>query len=291
MLKVQPKRKAKSGKSSGSTPPSRVLRQTDKLGKTRKKPAASRKVAKAKPSYNWHKIILGGLLGVVFAASVYLALDFFQVEQTNNVLSVASVVRTVSSCDKNRIIANLEKCSVAIGSDNYHFGSGFVIKNGLVLTAAHVVSGAETLYVTQGENSVLAELVATSANLDLALLKLTNNSLGFEPCIINEEGNLAPLTALYATGWPYGSLDGGVSFTNGHLSRYWESSGSSYLQIDINTLPGNSGGPVANDCGVVGINTFRLTFENDEEDATAVYQGFDMALPSKNFMEWVRAQI
>jgi S1-C subfamily serine protease len=53
-------------------------------------------------------------------------------------------------------------------------GSGIVIEPGLVLTAAHVVKGADEIAVANGDRTTTATIVAFDPELDLAMLRVAD---------------------------------------------------------------------------------------------------------------------
>jgi S1-C subfamily serine protease len=57
-------------------------------------------------------------------------------------------------------------------------GSGIVMAPGLVLTAAHVVKGADEINVTDGDHSTTASVVAFDPDMDLAYVRLDDGLPG-----------------------------------------------------------------------------------------------------------------
>lgn len=143
-------------------------------------------------------------------------------------------------------------------------GTGFVVTNdGYVLTNNHVVENGAYLYIS---NRLLpdfykAEIVWTDERRDIALIKAPNLSV---PGLPLSRIDLSPIDPVVAIGYPLiataaGSVDTAV-FSRGVVSRYFENNRSGipikYIQHDTTLSPGNSGGPLFNQCGeVVGINT------------------------------------
>ncbi len=138
-------------------------------------------------------------------------------------------------------------------------GSGAVLGGGYILTAAHVVQGANriTVFVVGGQQGA-ADLVGIDLKRDLALL-YSPRAAG--PGLVWYSG--APLQAgdkILVVGYPRPDVIGleGPSLTQGVFSSYWtNSSGVRFLQTDAPMNPGNSGGPVADGQGrLVGIADF-----------------------------------
>uniref|UniRef100_B8HRF6 2-alkenal reductase n=1 Tax=Cyanothece sp. (strain PCC 7425 / ATCC 29141) TaxID=395961 RepID=B8HRF6_CYAP4 len=140
-------------------------------------------------------------------------------------------------------------------------GSGFIIdSNGLILTNAHVVSGADKVTVTLKDGRRLTGQVrGVDEPSDLAVVKISGQNLPIAPL-----GNSSQLQVgdwAIALGNPLG-LDNTV--TLGIISTLNRSSAQvgipdkrlDFIQTDAAINPGNSGGPLLNAAGeVIGINT------------------------------------
>lgn len=139
-------------------------------------------------------------------------------------------------------------------------GTGFLIGNNLFLTNAHVVSNAQSLYISQyGDSRKLeAEILHIAHDCDLALLRVKDPSsfAGVKPF---ELGGLPKLEdEVRALGYPIGGER--LSVTRGVVSRidtlnYSHPVSDQHLvvQIDAAINPGNSGGPVFMGGKVVGV--------------------------------------
>lgn len=140
-------------------------------------------------------------------------------------------------------------------------GSGFIIKSdGLVLTNAHVVDGADTVTVTlkDGRN-FKGQVLGADELTDVAVIKIQASNLPTVEIANSEQ--LRPGEWAIAIGNPLG-LDNTV--TAGIISATGRSSSAvrvpdkrvSFIQTDAAINPGNSGGPLLNQQGqVVGMNT------------------------------------
>ncbi|MEC4813266.1 MAG: HhoA/HhoB/HtrA family serine endopeptidase [Scytonema sp. PMC 1069.18] len=140
-------------------------------------------------------------------------------------------------------------------------GSGFIIDpNGIILTNAHVVSGADTVTVTLKDGRKLkGEVRGVDEPSDLAVVKIKGQNLPVAP--LGESDNLQVGDWAIAVGNPLG-LDNTV--TLGIISTLNRSSAQvgipdkrlDFIQTDAAINPGNSGGPLINGRGeVIGINT------------------------------------
>jgi serine protease Do len=141
-------------------------------------------------------------------------------------------------------------------------GSGFIIRsNGIILTNAHVVSGADRVTVTLKDGRQLTgQVLGADSATDVAVVQIQANNL---PTVsIGNSDQLKIGEWAIAIGNPLG-LDNTV--TVGIISGTERSSRAlgarssrqvSFIQTDAAINPGNSGGPLLNQNGqVIGINT------------------------------------
>ena len=140
-------------------------------------------------------------------------------------------------------------------------GSGFIIdSDGIVLTNAHVVSGADTVMVTLKDGRTFqGEVRGIDEPSDLAVVKIEGRNLPVAPLGNSSEVQVGDWAI--AVGNPLG-LDNTV--TLGIVSTLKRSSSQvgildkrlDFIQTDAAINPGNSGGPLLNERGeVIGINT------------------------------------
>ncbi|MGK7891966.1 MAG: HhoA/HhoB/HtrA family serine endopeptidase [Leptolyngbyaceae cyanobacterium] len=140
-------------------------------------------------------------------------------------------------------------------------GSGFIVDaSGIILTNAHVVSGADEVTVTLRDGrSFDGEVKGADETLDLAVVKISDPDLPVAP--LGDSDNVQVGDWAIAVGNPLG-LDNTV--TLGIVSTLNRSSSQAgiadkridFIQTDAAINPGNSGGPLVNASGeVIGINT------------------------------------
>ncbi len=159
--------------------------------------------------------------------------------------------------------------AVALVQTPTGLGSGFVIhKDGYVVTNDHVIAGEHRISITifeEGTNELSkvtydnVRIVATSSELDLALLKIeTDSPTSFitVPLAEVDEG-LREGQTVFAIGSPLGLdrtvSEGIISVANRVIN------GRLYLQTTTQINPGNSGGPLFNLKGeVVGVNNMKI---------------------------------
>ncbi|WP_233546023.1 DegQ family serine endoprotease [Salinibius halmophilus] len=165
-------------------------------------------------------------------------------------------------------------------------GSGFLISDdGYVLTNNHVIDGADQVSVrlTDGRE-LMAEVVGTDAQTDLALLKLEERDLP-EPVEFGDSEDLKVGEWVLAIGSPYGfeySVTAGIVSAKGRALP--NDNYVPFIQTDVAINPGNSGGPLFNlDGEVIGINSQIFTRDGG-------FMGLSFAIPS-NLAESIVAQL
>ena len=128
-----------------------------------------------------------------------------------------------------------------------------------VLTAAHVVDGAEMLVVKTADGKErMAERVFSEPAADVALIRLTEADPSLEHAVLGDSDRLAVGQDLFVIGNPRGLSS---TFTSGILSGFRDFAelyGGTvlveFLQTDAAINSGNSGGPIFDSGGrVVGI--------------------------------------
>lgn len=155
-------------------------------------------------------------------------------------------------------------------------GSGFFVdESGYVVTNAHVVAGAEAVWVQRaspappppGEESILrqrggllrASVVGVDRETDVALLKVPGG--GYPTLSFGNSDQLHRGQVVFAFGGPMGLEN---TMTMGIVSatarQFEEGDPMIYVQTDAPINPGSSGGPLVNGNGeVVGLNTLNVS--------------------------------
>lgn len=144
-------------------------------------------------------------------------------------------------------------------------GSGFIISpDGYVVTNDHVAAGATAITIALPDGTTMdAELIGTDAATDLALLKITADTLLPH---LEFELETEPIVGEWAIalGNPFGLFEasdpsvtvGVVSATNRDLRPQDNRFYLDMIQTDAAINRGNSGGPLLNALGqVIGVNT------------------------------------
>ncbi len=151
-------------------------------------------------------------------------------------------------------------------------GSGFILSaDGLIMTNAHVVEGADELLVTLPDNREFkAKVVGADKRTDVAVVKI--EATGLAPVKIGDVNRLRVGEWVMAIGSPFG-LENTV--TAGIVSAKQRDTGDflPFIQTDVAINPGNSGGPLINMRGeVIGINSQIYS-------RSGGFQGISFAIP------------
>ncbi len=142
-------------------------------------------------------------------------------------------------------------------------GSGFITdKNGIILTNAHVVSGADRVTVTLKDGRKFeGKVTGTDEVTDLAVVKIDPQGADLPIAPLGDSSQVQVGDWAIAVGNPVGLNN---TVTLGIISTLERSSAQvgipdkriDFLQTDAAINPGNSGGPLLNERGeVIGINT------------------------------------
>lgn len=151
-------------------------------------------------------------------------------------------------------------------------GSGFILSaDGLVMTNAHVVDGADEVLVTlPDKREYKAKIIGADKRSDVALIKI--EATGLPAVKIGDVNRLKVGEWVMAIGSPFG-LENTV--TAGIVSAKQRDTGDylPLIQTDVAINPGNSGGPLINMRGeVVGINSQIYS-------RSGGFQGISFAIP------------
>lgn len=153
-------------------------------------------------------------------------------------------------------------------------GSGFIVSpDGLILTNAHVVDGAQEVVVKLTDRREFkAKVLGTDKQTDVAVIKIDAKDL---PTVqLGDSSQVRVGEPVVAIGSPYGFEN---TVTAGIVSAKSRSLPDDtyvpFIQTDVAVNPGNSGGPLFNQRGeVIGINSQIYS-------QTGGYQGLSFAIP------------
>ncbi len=153
-------------------------------------------------------------------------------------------------------------------------GSGFIVSSdGVILTNAHVVDGAQEVMVKLTDRRELkAKVLGTDRQTDIAVLKIDAKDL---PIVkFGDPGATRVGEPVLAIGSPFGFENTATSGIVSAKSRSLpDGTYVPFIQTDAAVNPGNSGGPLFNIRGeVIGINSQIFSH-------TGGYQGLSFAIP------------
>jgi serine protease Do len=167
---------------------------------------------------------------------------------------------------------------------SFSLGSGVIVDpKGFILTANHVIQGADEIKVTlYDKREFTGKIVGTDAMTDIGVIKIDADNL---PTIkMGDSSKLRVGDSVLAIGTPYGlsqtvtrGIVSAVGRANVGIADYED-----FIQTDAAINPGNSGGALVNVRGeLVGINTAIFS-------TSGGYQGIGFAVPTsmaKSVME------
>ena len=153
-------------------------------------------------------------------------------------------------------------------------GSGFIIReDGLVLTNAHVIDGADEVVVKlTDKREFKAKVLGADKTTDVAVLRIEGRNL---PTVkIGSSANTRVGEWVLAIGSPFGFENSATAGIISAKSRSLpDDSYVPFIQTDVAVNPGNSGGPLFNMAGeVIGINSQIYS-------RSGGYQGLSFAIP------------
>lgn len=143
-------------------------------------------------------------------------------------------------------------------------GSGVLIEQDQILTAAHVIDGAQAIEVlfTDGVR-IQADVISSVSASDVALIKLRESHPQPKVATLADSNDTPIGSEVFIIGAPFGiSQTLSVGHLSGRLNRGLMARGTpiEFLQTDTAINTGNSGGPMFNVKGeVIGIVSFILT--------------------------------
>jgi putative serine protease PepD len=174
-------------------------------------------------------------------------------------------------------------------------GTGFVYdKQGDIVTASHVVSGASKITVRFADGTrASATLVGSDPSSDTAVIKVDTPASKLMPLALADSSTVEPGEGVVAIGSPFGytesisagivsAVDRDIDAPNGYAIP-------NAIQTDAAINHGNSGGPLIDASGkVVGINVQIAT---DDQSSSSDNAGVGFAVPSNSVRAVVEALI
>ncbi len=156
-------------------------------------------------------------------------------------------------------VLNMQKSDSGGDLERKALGSGFIVsKDGLIVTNAHVVEGADSVSVIlSGEKTETAKVLGADPRIDIAVLRVQVTNL---PVVtFGDSDRLEAGQEAIAIGNPLGFERTVTLGVVSALNRAIPGGGTSLrdlIQTDAAINLGNSGGPLLDSCGrVIGVNT------------------------------------
>lgn len=168
-----------------------------------------------------------------------------------------SVVRVFALGSSRVAIEEADGQQIPVADPIAGHGTGFfVTSDGLIMTAFHVVDGAQWLAVRlPGSDGALlpARVLSTSEADDVAVLEVV--STGASPLSITESPSVAVRSTVFAVGYPIDATRRSAQSSRGIVAGLHD---DGRIQLDIALNPGNSGGPLVDEQDrVVGLVVAR----------------------------------
>ncbi len=155
-----------------------------------------------------------------------------------------------AACNDENAIRRVRAGVVRV-STSESVGTGVVVQDGLVLTAAHVI-GRANVFVGPDDDLTVGAVIFVDETLDLALISADTG--GMRAVEFSDERDLTAGDQLLALGYAL-DLPGAATTTSGVFSALRQDGDVTFVQTDTPLNRGNSGGPLFTVCGkVVGIN-------------------------------------
>jgi S1-C subfamily serine protease len=194
---------------------------------------------------------------------------------------------------KNAIVSTLEIRCTMDGAPGESAGTGFVISYGgrnVVVTNAHVI--LPDMDVDETYDNIVSRFYDSStehrldpiswdADLDIAVLEFEDAGLSVRPLRFGDSNGLVYAQDVIAIG---NALGGGLSVKSGIVSiPHVTIAEGSFVRVDMNINPGDSGAPVLDLNGnVVGMLAFRYPGD---------IQGMGFAIPSNVIGEYLKREL
>ena len=213
-----------------------------------------------------------------------LPAKFFKIKAQLGLLCLASFVCSAWSQGESPLPPSTSSTPAIVAptptNNNLQLGSGFVIADGYVLTAHHVI---------MGRNNIFVGPVTTNPKLDIALLKakVVMPSLRFTNSMEVPTG-----LEVFVLGYPQPRVQGmSKKITQGIVNGNRSAPGQTethQFQISAEVAMGNSGGPViAPDGSVIGMVQQKLNTQTIAERTKDFLVNVSYALKSEQLLKFL----
>lgn len=173
-----------------------------------------------------------------------------------------------------------------------------VNRSDTLITNAHVVSYSTmgsthtfdniSIRTARDEAYLPVEIVAYDLNMDIAVLRITTESIRLTPLRLGDSNTVSFGDSVYAIG---NGSNNGLAITKGIISiprTNIEHDGicRSVIQCDLSVAPGNSGGALLDKKGrLIGLTTFRI-----KDDMGNINCGFVYSLPINTIVNFLNSK-
>ena len=251
------------------------------MQKPQQSPTAAEPASRASgPGIDWSRLrrsgvfaagVLAALLGLILFQALFPAPAALTNSEVNELIAQSMASATAPPTFSSTVYQTILPSIVFIQTrydeggrdENVGVGTGVIVnENSGILTAWHVVAGAQTIKVVFADGTESsAEIIAADPDNDIALLLPSRLPEVIVPAILGNPNALRIGDAAYAVGNPLGLT---ASMSAGVISGFNRSvpigdngpTLDGLIQFDTAVNPGNSGGPLLNREGqVIGIVT------------------------------------
>jgi S1-C subfamily serine protease len=185
-----------------------------------------------------------------------------------------SLVDAIAKAKASVVTINVTDSAAGFGQSISGVGNGIIVgSNSVILTNAHVVSGATSIEVTLPDGQTVAGIIyGTSSTTDLAIVKVS--ATGLTAATLGNSTTLAVGQTVAAIGDPLGeyadSATAGIVSGLDRTITVENETLTGLIQTDASVNAGNSGGPLIDGSGnVVGVVTA----------SSSTAQGISFAIP------------
>ncbi|MCY4639271.1 MAG: serine protease [Chloroflexi bacterium] len=169
--------------------------------------------------------------------------------------------RVPEPCVATASAARVEAATFQVQTATGSIGTAFYIGSGEWVTNHHVVDDVPSATLVNGPTRLAATVAGSLPDYDLALLRAGPPASGQKLTFVATRPALA--SELMVVGFPAWvestpSVTRGVVSKHAPFSAHYPGRAGTVVQVDAPVNPGNSGGPIVDNCGaVIGVATFK----------------------------------
>ncbi len=157
----------------------------------------------------------------------------------------------------------------------FSLGTAFLFGEGILVTNYHVIADAQRVAAFDGQYYWESRIMGVDPLLDIAVLRIDHPDTTNAPLAIAAPDSIAIGQQVFAMGYPRGigkTITQGLVTGMGRVMQETTSGWlSPFLQTDAAVNPGNSGGPLLDDCArVIGMVTSMADPNLNENTAFAI---------------------